>query len=94
MPDTPMGLRRPKQTPGFRLEALDAEILLYHPAKTTTLYLNETASLVWRLCDGIRTTDEIEQLLQDAFPADEATIRRDVESALQELAKLDAITFG
>ena len=26
---------------------MDSEILLYHPVKTKTFYLNETASLIW-----------------------------------------------
>ena len=65
------GLRRssrPKVNPDYRLETLDNEQLLYDPEQTRVLACNETASLIWRLCDGQRTVDEIAALLADAFP--------------------------
>ena len=43
-----MGARTPRQNTDYRLETVDNEILLYHPVKTKTLYLNETVALIWR----------------------------------------------
>ncbi len=79
----------PRQTEDYRLETLDGELLLYHPAQTKTLYLNETASLVWNLCNGERTSDEICAILREAFPD-----ASDVESTLESLLHSRAITYG
>ena len=83
----------PRQTEDYRLETLDGELLLYHPAQTKTLYLNETASLVWNLCNGERTSDEICAILREAFP-DASDVDADVESTLESLLHSRAITYG
>ena len=54
--------------PGFFLERMDEEIVVYHPTLTTSLYLNETGALVWQLCDGERTLAEIIELLCRMYP--------------------------
>ena len=41
-----MGSRTPKKKQDFRLEEVDNELLLYHPVRTTALYLNDTAALI------------------------------------------------
>ena len=88
-----MTSKRPCQAKDYRLEQMDSEILLYHPVKTKTFYLNETASLIWRLCDGHRTSAEIAELLKGAFPDGEATIADEVESTLDELATQGVVEF-
>jgi hypothetical protein len=85
--------KKPRQKPDYRLETLDHEILLYHPARTQALYLNETASLIWRLCDGHRTTAEIAQLLEEAFPEQAGTVGDEVASTLHRFVEQDAIEF-
>lgn len=89
MPD----LRTPHQKADYQLAHVDGENLLAHPATTTTLYLNETASLVWQLCDGQRTNAEIAVLLADAFPQAGATIPEDVDATLERLREHGAIEF-
>ncbi len=88
-----MGSRTPKKKQDFRLEEVDDELLLYHPVRTTALYLNNTAALIWKLCDGRRSSVEIGALLADAFPAGAHTIQDEVESTLDELARLAAVEF-
>lgn len=75
----------------FKLEELDNELLLYHPAKTKTVYLNETASLVWQLCDGERSVGEIAALLKESFPDAAERVDEDVESTLRTFADHGAI---
>lgn len=58
----------PRQVSGFSLQRLDDDVLLYHPGLTRTLHLNDTAALIWQLCDGTRAVDAIVHALQDAFP--------------------------
>lgn len=77
----------------FSLEQLDNELLLYHPAKTLTVYMNETASLVWQLCDGKRTVSEIVRQLQAAYPEAAGDMQSDVEQALAIFSEHGAITF-
>ena len=43
---------KPRQKPDYNLEMMDGELLLYHLNETKILYFNETASLIWQLCDG------------------------------------------
>ena len=77
----------------FTLEQLDDELLLYHPTKTLTVYMNETASLVWQLCDGKRTVGEIVHQLQQAYPEAADSMQSDVEQALAAFSEHGAITL-
>lgn len=53
--------------------------------------LNETGSLIWRLCDGNRTVDDITRLIDATFPEKENRIERDMVRGLQELADIGAL---
>lgn len=82
---------KPRQKPDFRLEEIDGELLLYHPTSTTIMYCNPSASVIWQLCDGERTIEEIAMLLAAAFAQDLETITADVESTLDSFCKRKAI---
>ena len=73
---------KPRQTAGYFLEELDGELLLYHLDETKILYCNQTASLIWTLCDGQRTVQKIVELLGEAYPESASTIVGDVEDTL------------
>jgi hypothetical protein len=77
----------------FAAEPLGDDILLYHPGRTTTIRLNQTASIIWTLCDGKRTIGQITALLAASFPGDEHRIQHDVEAALQGFAREGALTL-
>lgn len=72
----------PVPAEGYRVEEMDGELLLYHPQSTATLYLNNTAALVWQLCDGARTVAEIVEILSESFPDSGGGMDRDVLDAL------------
>ncbi len=74
----------------FNLEEIDNELLLYHPARTRAVYLNQTAALVWQLCDTERSVAEIVSLLAEHYP-DSDNISKDVEDTLKQLADNGAI---
>jgi hypothetical protein len=74
----------PRHTPGYELADLDGECMVYSTAAAKALYLNDTASMIWKLCDGERTVDAIEQLLRGAYP-DAAALHDDVAAALHML---------
>jgi hypothetical protein len=73
---------RPKQRPGFELEMLDGEVLLYHAASTRIFALNQTATLIWQLCGGQHTVEEITQVLGNAYPDSADDIAAQVEATL------------
>jgi coenzyme PQQ biosynthesis protein PqqD len=73
----------PHPKPDFQLQQLDNEIVLFHPSQTRVLYLNQSASLVWSLCDGKRSTAEIIRVLSEAYPDAAADISADVQATLK-----------
>jgi pyrroloquinoline quinone biosynthesis protein D len=77
-------LERFGQTTGLDIEDTGEDVLLYRDDEETSFYLNGTAALVWRLCDGQRTGADIEELLAAAYP-DEPAVATDVHLALAEL---------
>ena len=93
----PQGIRPddyPKRVSDYSLEELDGELLLYHPAQSTIVYLNKTASLVWGLCDGTNTVEQIIELISKAFSEEAQTISQDVNSTLQKFLQAGSIEIG
>ena len=81
----------PKPIEGFQIETLDGEVVLLHPTRNVIIYGNQASALVWQLCDGIRTEDEIADILSAAYPEAEAEIRADVPAAVQALMSRGAL---
>lgn len=75
---------KPHQKSGYRLEELDGELLLYHPTRTTIMYCNPTASLIWQLCDGERTVAQIVALLSTAYDQPAERMIDDVTTILEQ----------
>lgn len=73
----------PRHRKGHFLEEVDGENLLYGRVAMKAHYLNESASVIWKLCDGARTVGEIIDVLTDAYP-DNPTIADDVHRALDQ----------
>ena len=84
---------KPQQTPDFRLEQLDGELLLYHPGRTTIMYCNPTASLIWGLCDGQRSVQDIIDLLSAAYDQAAAAVAADVKATLEQFHQHGAIGY-
>jgi len=68
----------PLRNQDYRLEKMDEELLLFNPKTTNILYLNQTASLIWQLCDGQSNVQEMISLLKDSFPEAGENIQQDV----------------
>jgi hypothetical protein len=71
--------------PGFFLERMDDEIVVYHTSLTTSLYFNETGALVWQLCDGKRTVGQIIDVLCQMYPESADKIRPEVSTLIASL---------
>jgi hypothetical protein len=89
--DPIQGENIPKRKDDYRLEQLDDELLLYHPSDTKILYLNQSASLVWGLCDGEHSVAEIVHLLSEAYPEAAEGIPGDVQTTLEQFLESGCI---
>jgi coenzyme PQQ biosynthesis protein PqqD len=86
--------RVPCRIPGYAAEQIDGELLLYHSGRTTVVYLNQTALMIWQLCDGRRSAADIADLLAAAFPGERAAIADDVVQALQHLVEQGVVALA
>jgi hypothetical protein len=84
--------RRLAKNPDLFVEDMDEEILLYEAGSHRAIYLNETAALVWRLCDGTRTVQEVAEMLAENYPDARADLPRDIESAVEMLLREGALS--
>lgn len=64
-----MSLSQPKQQAGLVAERSGREIVIYRAGAPggTIFSLNPTAALVWDLCDGAHTLDDIELAVRGSF---------------------------
>ncbi len=83
--------KKPKTVDDFQLEEIDGEVLLYSPKATRSIYLNPSASLIWRLCTGEFSTQEIIDSLQEQFPDQAETIADDVLATLDQFIESQAV---
>jgi hypothetical protein len=81
----------PQRKPDYRLEQLDDELLLYHPNENQIVYLNQTVSMVWGLCDGKRSVKMIIELLEKAYPEAASSIPADVPKILDKFYEAGCI---
>ncbi len=70
---------------------MDGEMVLYRDAVKKMIYLNESASLVFQMCDGKMSVREIIDLLAKAYPDDAQSIARDVYEAIDYLVEEEVL---
>jgi len=85
--------RIPVRVEHFQLERLDESVLLYHPGLTKTMRLNETAAVLWELCDGERSVGDIAAMLAEAYPEQAEAIAEDVSITVRSLVDEGAVRF-
>ena len=78
----------------YLLERFDNEIIVYHPTKATSLYLNDTGALIWELCDGKRTITDIITVLAQLYPESREQIERDVKKVVGQLTAAGIAVLG
>ena len=81
----------PKQAFGFFVEEMEGENLLYRLGGHKAIHLNETATVIWKLCDGSRTVQEIIDLLKKEYPGSEPVVATDVREAIELLVSEGAL---
>jgi pyrroloquinoline quinone biosynthesis protein D len=75
----------PKQAFGFFVEEMEGENLLYRLGGHNAIHLNDTATVIWKLCDGSRTVDDISGLLAKEYPGSETSVAADVREVIELL---------
>jgi len=80
------------KNPDLFVQEMDEEIVLYEAGSHRAIYLNETAAVVWRLCDGRRTVEDLVEMLTENYPDARADLPRDIESAVETLLREGALS--
>ena len=85
---------RPRQSVGYTLirVAGSNDFCLSHPTQTSVLRTNAIAAVIWSLCNGQRTVNDIVTLLSQAYP-DAHVINSDVQQTLTTLTQYGAIEW-
>ena len=83
----------PKVNSEFSVEKFDDEILLYSESGTNAIYLNDTAHVVWLLCQEKMNVKEMVSYLEQQFPDQKEKIREDVIAALNTLHLNGVVEF-
>lgn len=76
-----------KQAKDCLLEDMDGEMLLYNPDSATTLHLNGPSIIVWELCDGKNSVQEIVDIVKTAYPDQAAQIEEDIVKVVGDLSE-------
>ena len=85
---------KPIRNASCHMEELDDEVLLYNPANNKTLYINKSAVVIWQLCNGEQSVEEIISMIQDAYPGSEEGLRQDILDTLKNLTENDALSVA
>ena len=83
---------KPKARDDLAVVELDGEAVVFDERTSDLHYLNPTATLVFGLCDGTGTVEELAADIAAAYGADEGAIRRDVAAAVDEFARSGLLT--
>ncbi len=86
-----MNLATPIVVEGLRMEIMDGETVLYEDSSKKMIYLNESATVVFQLCDGQRTIREIIEVLASAYPEVSGSIGHDVLTVIDYLVQECAV---
>ncbi len=76
---------------GYHLSEMEGEGLLYSHEKMTMIYLNESAAVIWRLCDGQRTVAQVVDFLKSAYPDLSPQLDGDVCGMIQQFVDCDML---
>ena len=85
------GIEKPKQRPGLVVRDSENEAVVLDKEQDLVHQLNPTSAFIWQRCDGNHSVGEIAEELAETFDVDPETARRDVESAVDQLADLGLV---
>lgn len=90
MPD----LHIPRHVADFKLQLLDGEAVIFHPASKKVVHASPSAALIWELCDGQRSVAQIVELLAGEYPDARTQIEQDVPETLNLFANSGVVEWA
>ncbi len=78
-------MARPKRMDHLIQHDMDEEVLVYDPVVDRTHRLNSSATLIWELCDGTRSLEDIARVLTEQFEVEFETALQDARAVLDQL---------
>ncbi|MFQ5577204.1 MAG: PqqD family protein [Anaerolineae bacterium] len=80
-------IAKPVRKPNITVKDIGGEALLHSSEGEAIHVLNPTAQLIWQLCDGNHTLEEMEAAVRARFSvADEYDVAGDIRQTLQAFA--------
>ncbi|MCX9010271.1 MAG: PqqD family protein [Candidatus Methanoperedens sp.] len=58
---------KPRRNPGFIWRKMGAEAVLFNPSNNETYMLNQTATVIWELCDDAHSLEDIADAIAERF---------------------------
>lgn len=86
-------VRKLRHNEQFYCVDVDNEVLLYQPTSQRAVHLDPIAALIWKLCDGTRSADEVATELTEQYPESAEAVRSDVMDALATLIDGNAVIY-
>lgn len=84
-----MAIEKPASKGDIVYRRAGDEAILYNAKAKFIHMINSTAVLVWELCDGLHSIDEIEEIIRDKFEVSTKNdIRKDIQDIIEEFRKL------
>jgi len=75
----------PVRKADVEMRKLGEEYLLHDPGTGALHVLNASARMVWEMCDGAHTLDDIERAMRDAYEVGDADVPGDLRGILGAL---------
>lgn len=82
-----MNVSRPVRTPGIIARDMGGETMLYGADEKAVHVLNETAKLIWDLCDGAHSLEDMQRVIRTHFAVPE---QHDVIGDIQRILAIFA----
>jgi pyrroloquinoline quinone biosynthesis protein D len=80
-----------KQASNYISEDMDGQVLLYRVGAHKAVHLNESAALIWKLCDGSRSLNDVIAVLSEAYPDMRESVAAGVRSGARMLLNEGAL---
>lgn len=79
-------MRIPKQSTEVAWRNIQGQTVILQLGQNRLFHeLDETASLIWNLTNGVRTLEEIVEMIIDQFEVHDENVKQDVETFLDQL---------
>jgi hypothetical protein len=78
---------------GVRFEELHGEAVVYDRSGKRASYLNDTATIIWKMCNGTNSIPEIVETLVKEFPENAASVATDVRETIERLVQERLVVF-